>query len=116
MKKIFKIIFVTAFLLCILIIAGNIIEQKKEYKIDESLKGKVNLILVEKSKRQLSIYHDNELLKTYKISLGKNPVGHKQFEGDSKTPEGVYFIDGKNPKSRYFLNLGISNPNEKDKE
>lgn len=67
-------------------------EQKKEYKIDESLKGKVNLIVVEKSKRQLALYHNNELLKTYKISLGKNP------------------------KSKYFLNLGISYPNEKDKE
>ncbi len=91
-------------------------EQKKEYKIDESLKGRVNLILVEKSKWQLSIYHDDELLKTYKIALGKNPIGHKQFKGDGKTPEGVYFIDGKNPKSKYFLNLGISYPNEKDKE
>lgn len=116
MKKIFKIIFVTAFLLCILIIAGNIMEQKKEYKIDESLKGKVNLIVVEKSKRQLSVYNNNEKLKTYKISLGKNPIGHKQFEGDGKTPEGIYYIDGKNPKSRYFLNLGISYPDEKDKE
>ena len=96
--------------------AGYIMEQKKEYKIDENLKGKVNLIVVEKSKRQLALYHNNELLKTYKISLGKNPAGHKQFEGDSKTPEGIYHIDSKNPKSKYFLNLGISYPNEKDKE
>ena len=80
-------------------------EQNKSYKIDESLKGKVNLIVVEKSKRQLSVYNNNEKLKTYKISLGKNPIGHKQFEGD-----------GKNPKSKYFLNLGISYPDEKDKE
>lgn len=116
MKRTAKILLLIFILILVLITAGYFMEQKKEYKIDESLKGKVNLILVEKSKRQLSIYHDDELLKTYKISLGKNPVGHKQFEGDSKTPEGVYFIDGKNPKSRYFLNLGISYPNEKDKE
>ena len=91
-------------------------EQNKTYKIDESLKGKVNLIVVEKFKRQLSVYNNNEKLKTYKISLGKNPIGHKQFEGDGKTPEGIYYIDGKNPKSKYFLNLGISYPDEKDKE
>lgn len=116
MKRKVKIILLIFILILVLITAGYFMEQKKEYKIDESLKGRVNLILVEKSKRQLSIYHDDELLKTYKISLGKNPVGHKQFEGDGKIPEGVYFIDGKNPKSRYFLNLGISYPNEEDKE
>lgn len=116
MKKIVKILVLTAALILVLLAAGYIVEQKKGYKIDEHLKGRVNLIVVEKYKRQLSIYHNDELLKTYKISLGKNPVGHKQFEGDSKTPEGIYFIDGKNPKSKYFLNLGISYPNEKDKE
>ena len=116
MKKTVKILLITAILILALLFTGHIMEQKVEYKIDESLKGKVNLIIVEKHKRLLSIYHNDELLKTYKISLGKNPVGHKQFEGDSKTPEGVYFIDGKNPKSKYFLNLGISYPNEKDKE
>lgn len=116
MRKVIKILFLMAVLLLAVLAAGYIMEQKKEYKIDESLKGRVNLIIVEKSKRQLSIYHDNELLKIYKISLGKNPAGHKQFEGDSRTPEGIYYIDSKNPKSRYFLNLGISYPNEKDKE
>ena len=116
MKKIVKTLLLIIILLFVLILAGYIMEQKKEYKIDESLKGRINLIVVEKSKRQLSIYNNNEKLKTYKISLGKNPIGHKQFEGDSRTPEGIYYIDSKNPKSRYFLNLGISYPNEKDKE
>ncbi len=92
MRKTSKIILLIFALILFLITAGYFMEQKKEYKIDESLKGKVNLIVVEKSKRQLALYHNNELLKTYKISLGKNP------------------------KSKYFLNLGISYPNEKDKE
>ena len=63
MKKIVKTLLLIIILLFVLILAGYFMEQKKEYKIDESLKGKVNLIVVEKSKRQLSIYHDNELLK-----------------------------------------------------
>lgn len=49
-----------------------------------------------------------------KIALGKQPVGHKHFEGDNKTPEGVYFINGKNQYSAYHKNLGISYPNKKD--
>ena len=50
-------------------------------------------IVVEKSKRTLSLYRAGKLLKSYKIALGKNPVGPKQREGDSRTPEGSYVID-----------------------
>lgn len=62
------------------------------------------------------VYSGTILLKTYKIALGKNPIGHKQFEGDFKTPEGNYKIDGKNAKSSFHKNLGISYPDENDLE
>jgi len=55
-------------------------------------------------------------MKTYKISLGKNPIGDKAFEEDKKTTEGVYFINAKNPNSGYYKNLGISYPNIQDIE
>ncbi len=78
-------------------------------------KGKiVDCIVVLKSKRQLLAYSNDKLLKTYSISLGRNPVGHKEFEGDKKTPEGIYTINDKNPKSGWHKNLGISYPNLKD--
>lgn len=77
----------------------------------------VGKIVVYKSKREMSVYSsDGSLLKTYKIALGKNPVGDKQFEGDDKTPEGIYSINDKNPNSSYHKNLGVSYPNEKDIE
>jgi len=47
--------------------------------------------------------------------MGANPKGHKQFEGDEKTPEGEYILDWKNKKSIAYLSLHISYPNEKDK-
>jgi hypothetical protein len=53
----------------------------------------VDSIVVLKSKRKLQVYSDWELLKTYKISLGRNPVGDKEFKGDKKTPEGIYIIN-----------------------
>lgn len=78
-------------------------------------KGKIiDRIEVLKSQRKMLVYSDGTLLKTYKIALGKNPVGHKEFEGDFKTPEGIYEINAKNPNSGYHKNLGISYPNEKD--
>lgn len=73
----------------------------------------IDKIAVFKSKRKMLVYSEGKLLKTYKISLGKNSVGHKEVEGDFKTPEGIYEINAKNP-SGYHKNLGVSYPNEKD--
>lgn len=81
----------------------------------EEVPKKITLIKIHKGKRTLEIYEKEVLVKVYKIALGIQPIGHKQFEGDNRTPEGVYFIDGKNPYSSYHKNLGISYPNKKDR-
>ncbi len=38
------------------------------------------------------------------------------MQGDKKTPEGVYHVDGKNPGSRFYKNLGVSYPNGADRK
>lgn len=58
----------------------------------------------------------NETLKTYRFQLGFAPIGHKRVEGDGRTPEGQYWIDRRNPNSRFHLSLGISYPNQNDVE
>ncbi len=55
------------------------------------------------------------VLKSYKIGLGFAPEGDKKVEGDGKTPEGRYFIDRRNPRSQFYLSLGISYPNARDR-
>ncbi|WP_290839022.1 L,D-transpeptidase family protein [Flavobacterium sp.] len=75
----------------------------------------IDSIEVWKSRHRMAVYSDGKLLKMYTIALGRNPVGHKQFEGDRKTPEGTYTINERNPNSSYYKNLGISYPNESDK-
>jgi len=75
----------------------------------------IDRLVVHKSKRKMMVYAGNRLLKTYKISLGKNPVGHKEIEGDMRTPEGKYTINARNPNSSYYKNLGISYPNDADR-
>ena len=77
---------------------------------------KIDKLVVYKSKRQLLAYSNGKLVKTYKIALGKQPIGDKEFEGDKKTPEGFYIINNKNPNSGYHKNLGISYPNKYDIE
>lgn len=74
----------------------------------------IDKLVVYKSKRQLLAYSNGQLVKTYHVSLGGQPAGDKEFEGDKKTPEGIYFINDKNPNRGYHKNLGISYPNDND--
>ena len=55
------------------------------------------------------------VIRAYDIELGFAPEGDKQVEGDGKTPEGAYRINFKNPNSNYYLSLGISYPNNRDR-
>lgn len=57
---------------------------------------------------------DARVLRTLPVGLGFAPEGHKQFEGDGRTPEGSYMVDKRNPNSTYHLSVGISYPNEAD--
>lgn len=76
----------------------------------------VTRVYVDKSNRHLMLLHQEKILKLYRVDLGFNPRGRKQFEGDGRTPEGSYIIDRRNPESEYHLSLGISYPNEHDFE
>jgi murein L,D-transpeptidase YafK len=73
-------------------------------------------IVVNKSRREMLLLRGESVLRVYCIALGNNPVGHKQHEGDGRTPEGSYVIDRRNPKSAYHLALHISYPNQADGE
>lgn len=75
----------------------------------------VTAVEVHKADRRMYLLNGSEILKAYKIHLGGNPIGPKQFEGDSKTPEGGYVITHRNPNSAYHLSLGISYPNDADR-
>jgi murein L,D-transpeptidase YafK len=85
-----------------------------ETTLAASLPAPVTRIVVEKQKRSMTVYNGARALKTYRIALGGNPTGHKQHEGDSRTPEGRYIIDARNPKSSFHLSLKISYPNRTD--
>jgi len=75
----------------------------------------ITQVQVFKGKRRMYLFSGDKLVKSYKIALGGNPVGPKRFEGDGRTPEGVYVIDRQNPSSAYHLSLGISYPNAEDR-
>ena len=56
-----------------------------------------------------------QVLRTYSIALGANPIGHKQQQGDERTPEGRYLLDWRNANSCCMRSLHISYPNDADK-
>ncbi len=67
-------------------------------------------IVVEKSKRTLTLYLAGVPVRTYDVALGKQPAGDKVRIGDGRTPEGLFRIDFKNPQSKYHMALHISYP------
>jgi len=75
---------------------------------DELPEMKLPRIVIEKAKRQLTVFDGEKLIKTFKISLGFSPTGDKEHEGDGRTPEGEFYVYIKNPKSKFYLSLGIS--------
>lgn len=75
---------------------------------------RADLVVVEKSQNKMYLIDNGEILKEYKISLGKNPIGDKIQRGDMRTPEGRYLLDYKNYHSKFYRSLNISYPNELD--
>ncbi len=69
-------------------------------------------IVVTKSRRTLDLYSDGRIVRTYRIGLGFDPAGDKMKEGDGRTPEGSFYVYVKNPKSNYYLSLGLSYPTD----
>lgn len=71
-------------------------------------------VVVDKGNRKLHLLKEGTAFRTFDIALGFAPEGDKEEEGDQKTPEGVYRLDGRNPDSDYFLSIHVSYPNSSD--
>ncbi|MBL8672663.1 MAG: L,D-transpeptidase family protein [Alphaproteobacteria bacterium] len=70
--------------------------------------------MVFKSERRLYLMQGFRPIKGYDVALGFAPIGHKERQGDGRTPEGLYTIDAKNPASQFHLSLRVSYPGGTD--
>ncbi|EKO3485961.1 L,D-transpeptidase family protein [Vibrio fluvialis] len=75
----------------------------------------VELVKVDKSKRRMYLIDDGQVIREFRIALGKSPKGHKQQEGDQRTPEGRYYLDFVTEHSHFYRSMHISYPNLRDK-
>jgi murein L,D-transpeptidase YafK len=55
------------------------------------------------------------LFKTYRVCAMAGSLGPKRMAGDYQVPEGFYYINEFNPKSQYYLSLGLNYPNSSDR-
>ncbi len=71
-------------------------------------------VIVKKEDRKLFLMAGDEVVRSFDIALGSNPIGHKRSEGDGRTPEGKYILDWRNPGSRFYMSIHVSYPNGSD--
>ncbi len=102
--------------------------QEKENYLANKLEEKnlsiqdINILMVAyKNESEFEVYVKSKTdisyqkLLTYPICSNSGVLGTKNREGDYQVPEGFYYINHFNPTSSYFLSLGISYPNQADK-
>jgi murein L,D-transpeptidase YafK len=82
---------------------------------EESVRQQIDQIVVYKGERRLDALKNGKVIRQYPLKLGLSPKGHKEREGDFRTPEGDYFISSRNTQSSFYLSLGISYPNAADR-
>lgn len=76
----------------------------------------VDLVKVDKSVNKMYLYDSHQLVRQYHVAFGGEPKGHKQQEGDQRTPEGRYTLDYKKEDSAYYRAMHVSYPNAADTE
>jgi murein L,D-transpeptidase YafK len=103
---------IVAFLLSVLLAGASALSPARaEASTFAASYGKADRVLVLKSERRLYLVRDHQVIATYAVALGRSPSGHKVFEGDGRTPEGLYVLDGRNSGSRFYRSIRISYPN-----
>ena len=75
----------------------------------------VTRVVVDKSDRLLMLYRGSDLVASYRIALGGEPVGPKRLAGDERTPEGTYILDRKQDRDRFYRAIHITYPNQHDR-
>jgi murein L,D-transpeptidase YafK len=76
---------------------------------------KADMVIVNKKERTLNLMRQGQILKTFKVALGGQPLGPKLQQGDHKTPEGTYSLDRRNANSKFYRSIHVSYPNAADR-
>jgi murein L,D-transpeptidase YafK len=75
----------------------------------------VTRVAVHKAERRMDLMRGEEVVRSFRVSLGLVPSGHKERAGDFRTPEGRYRLTRRNSRSDYFLSIQVSYPSDEDR-
>ena len=79
-------------------------------KCERAADGPVDLIRVNKSAHLMSVYRDGQLVREFRVALGRGGPQAKVQQGDGRVPEGTYRITAHNPNSAFHLSIRIGYP------
>lgn len=105
-----------AVLVFAILAAGAVAAAPRADKVWPTPDNPADFVRVIKSQRLLEVWRDGERIRVYKISLGGNPVGHKQQEGDGRTPEGNYRLSYRKIDSVAYKSIHVSYPSAEDRK
>jgi len=72
--------------------------------------AKADRVVVIKHEHVMMLMRDGQVLKTYRVALGRGGIGPKVRAGDNKVPEGVYPVAGRNAQSAFHRALRVGYP------
>lgn len=75
----------------------------------------IDRLVVDKSTRELVAYEGERVAARFRVAIGLAGAGPKRWEGDARTPEGVYRIDRRHVSRDYYRFLHVSYPNADDR-
>ncbi len=89
------------------VLLGSVVTSSEQIRADA--------VVINKARRELVLMRAGKVMLTYRVALGRNPVGRKTRQGDGRTPEGAYVISGRNERSAFHRSLRISYPSAEDR-
>ncbi len=114
MHKLFLLSFLIFMSACAQVPTGSYHRDAPDVVVNYNKPKNVDRVVVKKSQNKLYLMKGSYPYKEYDIALGKNPIGHKVQEGDHRTPEGRYYLNYKNERSKFYRSINITYPNERD--
>ncbi len=100
----------------------QLVEEVRTEKFDQRVDHEIDLpwgqdepvvVVVNKTCQTMSIYNYGKLVRTFPVVLGRKP-GRKLYQGDRRTPNGLYTIIDNDPHSRWRRFMLIDYPSEED--
>lgn len=91
-------------------------ERWYQQTVEKSRLSKSYAIIVDKMAHECLLFKDGKIIDRFEADLSLNWIGHKRYQGDKATPEGIYQITRKinHKETKYYKALLLNYPNESD--